>query len=315
MGSFSRQQIGQGVWRLARQQYGVVARSQLVDLGLSDRAIKHRIAKGRLHIIERGVYAVGRPILGQPGKWMAAVLGGGPGAVLSHRSAAALWGICVDQGGPISITVPVKGGRLRPALDVHRRPGLRQSDTTTRHRIPVTTIVCTLIDIALDLNPSRLERAINEADRLDLVDPPTLLERLDDYTAQPGVGRLRETLGQRTFRLTDSELERRFLQLVATARVPMPQTRQHVNGFKVDFLWPDLGLVVETDGLRYHRTPAQQARDRLRDQVHTAAGLTPLRFSHAQVRFERRHVEEILRHTVERLRVEVALARRREVPR
>jgi very-short-patch-repair endonuclease len=197
---------------------------------------------------------------------------------------------------------------------MHHRPGLRPSDVSSRHRIPVTTAICTLIDIALDLDQPRLERAINEADRLELVDPPSLLEALDRYTAQPGVGRLRETLGRRTFRLTDSELERRFLQLVGKARLPTPQTGQYVNGFKVDFLWPDLGLVVETDGLTYHRTPAQQARDQRRDQTHTAAGLTPLRFSHAQVRFERRHVEEILRHTVERLRVEAALARRRGVP-
>ena len=99
-------------------------------------------------------------------------------------------------------------------------------------------------------------------------------------------------LDRRTFRLTDSELERRFLPLARAAGLPVPLTRQRVNGFEVDFFWPDLGLVVETDGLRYHRTPAQQARDRLRDQAHTAAGLTPLRFTHAQVRFEPGHVRE-----------------------
>jgi very-short-patch-repair endonuclease len=75
-----------------------------------------------------------------------------------------------------------------------------------------------------------------------------------------------------------------------------------VNGFRVDFYWPELGLIVETDGLRYHRTPAQQAADRVRDQAHTAAGLTPLRFTHAQVRYERRHVEETLRTISQRLR-------------
>src|SRR5262249_19525671 len=150
----------------------------------------------------------------------------------------------------------------RPALEVHRRPGLRVSDVTERHRIPVTTAICTMIDIAIDLDDSRLERAINEADRLGLVDPETLLGKLGDYTAQSGVGRLRHLLGRNTFRLTDSELERRFFKLVAAARLPLPLTGQWVNGYKVDFLWPDLGLVVETDGLRYHRTPAQQARDR-----------------------------------------------------
>jgi very-short-patch-repair endonuclease len=98
---------------------------------------------------------------------------------------------------------------------------------------------------------------------------------------------------------------------VAAAGLPLPLTGKRVNGFKVDFLWPDLGLVVETDGLRYHRTPAQQDRDKRRDQTHTAVGLTPLRFSHAQIRFERQYVEEVLHRTIERLRVEAALARRR----
>jgi very-short-patch-repair endonuclease len=147
-----------------------------------------------------------------------------------------------------------------------------------------------LIDIARRLSPARLERAVNEADRLDLVDPETLAEALDSYPGQPGVGPLRVLLGKRTFRLTDSELERRFLRIVAEAGLPTPETGCRLNGFKVDFFWPEFGLVVETDGLRYHRTPAQQARDRVRDQAHLAAGLAPLRFTHAQVRFEAGYV-------------------------
>ena len=82
----------------------------------------------------------------------------------------------------------------------------------------------------------------------------------------------------------------------------LPETGVRVNGFKVDFYWPDLKLVVETDGLRYHRTPAQQQRDRLRDQAHLAAGLTPLRFTQAQVRFEAAHVERTLLNVAGRLK-------------
>src|SRR5438874_498259 len=106
-----------------------------------------------------------------------------------------------------------------------------------------------------------------------------------------GIRTLREVLDKHTFRLTRSELERLFLAIVRTAGLPIPLTQQILNGFKVDFYWPELGLVVETDGLRYHRTPAAQARDRLRDQTHAAAGLTPLRFTHAQIRWEPGHVE------------------------
>ncbi|HEU4598739.1 MAG TPA: DUF559 domain-containing protein, partial [Solirubrobacterales bacterium] len=114
---------------------------------------------------------------------------------------------------------------------------------------------------------------------------------------EPGTARLRFILDRRTFRLTKEELERRFLPITRKAGLPTPLTGRWVNEFEVDFFWPGLGLVVETDGLRYHRTPAEQARDRLRDQTHTAAGLTPLRFTHEQVRYEPEHVLAVLRAT------------------
>jgi very-short-patch-repair endonuclease len=289
------------VWRLAEEQHGVVGRQQLVALGLSKRAIEHRISKGRLHPVRVGVYAVGRPEITRHGRWMAASLSCGPGAVLSHGSAAALWGIGVEPGGWIEISVRASSTRRQKGVRVHRRPGLRSSEATIRAGIPVTTIVCTLIDIALDLDAPRLERAINEADRLSLIDPDTLRSVLETYRGRRGVARLRETLDRRTFRLTDSELERRFLRLVGETGLPIPLTRQHLNGFRVDFFWPELGLVVETDGLIYHRTPAQQARDHVRDQAHTAAGLTPLRFTHAQVRFEPEYVRKTLFAVARRL--------------
>jgi very-short-patch-repair endonuclease len=169
--------------------------------------------------------------------------------------------------------------------------------------IPVTTPIQTLIDLAGEMDDRRLERAVNEADRLDLVDPETLLRALDSFPSRRGVARLRALLGARVFRLTDSELERRFLRLVRRAKLPAPQTGARLNGFRVDFYWPRFGLVVETDGLRYHRTPAQQTRDRERDQAHTAAGLTQLRFTHAQVFRDPVRVGGTLRAVVRRLEV------------
>lgn len=144
---------------------------------------------------------------------------------------------------------------------------------------------------------------INEADKYNLTHPPQLREALDARVGEPGVAKLRFILDRRTFRLTKEELERRFLPLAAQAGLPVPLTGQFVNEFEVDFYWPGLGLVVETDGLRYHRTPAEQARDRLRDQTHTAAGLTPLRFTHEQVRYEPEHVLAILAQTASRLAI------------
>lgn len=298
-----RHSLSREAWDLARRQHGVVARRQLIQLGMSQEAIGHRLGNGRLHRLDRGVYAVGRPELTQHGRWMAAVLGCGATALLSHTSAAALWGIRPHrEDEPIHITVRFASPRERRGVAVHRRPKFSTTDLTVCDGIPVATPIRTMIDLATVLDPRRLERAVNEADRLDLVDPPTLLGALPDYPGQRGVGPLRALLADRVFRLTDSELERRFLHLVRRARLPVPLTRQRVNGYLVDFYWPRLGLVVETDGLRYHRTPAQQARDRRRDQAHTAAGLTALRFTHHQIRFEAVEVRATLERTIRLLR-------------
>lgn len=283
------------------RQHGVVARAQLLAHGLNSDAIGHRIASGRLHPVARGVYAVGRPQLSRHGIWTAAVLGCGQDAVLSHESAAALWGIRSHEHDQIEVSVPLEVRRRRPGVRVHRR-ALEPSELTSRHGIPVTALHRTLLDLARTLRRDDLEAAINTADKYDLTDPEQLRETLESYAGRPGVAVLRTILDRRTFLLTDSQLERRFLPIARRAGLPLPRTGQRVNGFRVDFYWPDLGLVVETDGLRYHRTPAQQGRDRLRDQAHVAAGLTALRFTHAQVRYEPAYVQSTLAAVARRLR-------------
>jgi very-short-patch-repair endonuclease len=184
---------------------------------------------------------------------------------------------------------------------VHRRTGLRDEDIVVRDGIRTTAPARTLVDLSAINGAASIERMVNEADRLDLVDPETLRASLGAYRGQRGVARLRAVLEPRTFRRTRSGLERCFLRLVERAGLPTPLTRQWVNGFEVDFFWPDIGLVVETDGLRYHRTAARQARDRLRDQAHTAAGMTPLRFTEDQIDFDVAYVIETLRTVARRL--------------
>lgn len=289
----SAQPLRAPVWQLAARQHGVVARRQLLALGLSADAIKHRVASGRFHPVRAGVYAVGRPQLSRFGVWMAAVLCCGPRAVLSHASAAALWEVDREQPERLELSVPLPLQRRRPGIVIHRR-ALGARDVTVRRGIPVTTPACTLVDVAARFDAARLEAAVNAADRLDLIDPERLRAALTALAGRPGVAALRALLDRRTFTLTDSELERRFLPLARRAGLPRPLTRVRVSGFLVDFFWPELGLVVETDGLRYHRTPSAQARDRLRDQAHAAAGLTPLRFTHAQVRYEPEQVVRTL---------------------
>lgn len=234
---------------------------------------------------------------------MAAVLACGNGSVLSHSSAAALWRIGYELRSVIELSLPSQSNRKIPDLRIHRRPSLRPRDVTTEYGIPVTTPIQTLLDLSLRLDRRGIERAINEADKYDLTNPPALRRALDQRSGEPGVAKLRAILDRRTFRLTKEELERRFLPLARKAGLPVPLTGQWVNEFEVDFYWPDLGLVVETDGLRYHRTPAEQARDRLRDQAHTAAGLTQLRFTHEQVRYEPDYVRRILAQTASRLAI------------
>jgi len=246
-----------------------------------------------LHPLARGVYAVGRPELTRHGHWMVGVLSCGSDALLSHGSAAALWGIGREHRGP-EISVRSASPRRRPGLRVYRRPTLAERDVARREGVPTTGIVQTLVDQAAILTARPLERLVNEADRLDLINPPALRVELEAHRCEPGVRPLRVLLDRRTFRLTRSELERLFLPLAARAGLSVPLTKQWVSGFEVDFFWPDLGLVVETDGLRYHRTPAEQARDRLRDQAHTAAGLVNLRFTHEQVRYEPEYVRSTL---------------------
>jgi very-short-patch-repair endonuclease len=287
-------------WALAGRQHGVISTEQLRELDFSWKAIEHRVASGRLHRLYQGVYAVGRRDVTQFGHLMAAVLASGEGAVLSHESAAALWGIRPWRGGRIEVSVPAQRRVRRKGIKPHRRAKLRAQDTTTRHGIPVTTPLLTLIDLATRLGTERLEAAVNEADKLDLIDPETLRAGLAGRR-EPGAGRLRRVLDERTFTLTDSELERRFRPIARRAGLPKPGARKRVNGHRVDFYWAELGLVVETDGLRYHRTPAQQTADRIRDQDHTAAGLTQLRFTHAQIRFEPQRVEATLQAVARRL--------------
>jgi very-short-patch-repair endonuclease len=281
-------------WRLVREQHGVITRVQLLALGFGSRSIEHRVKSGRLHPIARGLYAVGRPDLTPQGRWMAAVLVCGDGAALSHRSAADLWGIGKEERGRIDLTVRRECRIRRAGLKVRARASLPERNVVRRFGIPVTTPTQTLVDLATELKPLRLERAVNQADVHDLIDPETLRRSLDAYVGMPGAGTLRTMLDRHTFRLSDSDLEIYFRPLALAAGFPMPLSKQWVLGFEVDFLFPDHGLIVETDGLRYHRTPAQQARMVKRDQAHTAAGYRVLRFTHWQIAHAPNEVAEVL---------------------
>lgn len=179
--------LGRAAWALARRRHGVIARRQLVDLGASRAWIEHRIARGRLFRVHRGVYAVGRRELTRKGRLMAAVLRCGAGATLSHRSAAVLWRILERWRGPIDVSLGAAVSRRPSGIAVHRTRTLTDQDVITHEGIPVTTPARTLIDLATVLGPNQLEAAVNEADALGLIDPETLRAELAQRKGQPGI--------------------------------------------------------------------------------------------------------------------------------
>ena len=222
------------------RQHGVVSRSKLLDHGYDANAIRHRVAAGRLHRVRRGVYAVGRPRLTQNGHWMAGVLRCGPEAVLSHGSAAALWGIQPMRPGPIEISVPAHVRIRAGGIAVHRRAVLDADAVRFREAIRVTSPACTLIDIA-----ARLER--------------------DQLEARAALSGARSRRGFRC------------------------QTGKYLNRTHGSTSsGPNSGWLSRPTGTRYHRTPARRTGSCPRSRAPAAAGLTPLRFTRAQVGFRSR---------------------------
>ena len=298
------QTSGEKLWELARKQHGVAARRQLLGIGFTESAIKHAFASGRLHRTGwRGVYSVGRPELTEYARPMAAVLWAGPDAVLSHESAAMLWEIRKYRGREIHLSMPAVRRRVaRYGVTVHRRANLGRMHVTRQRGIPVTTPIRTLIDLAaVTRHRHRVERDIDQAHARSLLKLETLREEIEAAKRQPGVPLLRNILDRDLFVLTDSELERLFVPIALRAGLERPQTQVDVNGYRVDFYFPSLGLVVECDSLRYHRTPFEQRLDRLRDQAHDAVGTPFTRYTHWQIANEPRYVERHLARVAARL--------------
>ena len=278
---------------LAERQHGVVTLGQLQLVGgLGRAAVSRRAAGGRLHRVHRGVYAVGRPRLTIHGHWMAAVLTYGPAAVLSHRSAAGLWGLRADHRARTDVTVPGAAARRRPGIDVHRSATLSERDITTVDGIPCTAVARTLIDLGDVAGRREVERAVDQAEVKRLFDLRATEDALERAGPRRGARVLRAVLADRQEpTLTQSRLEEGFLALCRTAALPSPAVNAWIAvedgvAYKADFLWRAERLVVETDGRGFHSHRAAFEHDRLRDQRLTLAGYTVVRFTWRQVRHE-----------------------------
>jgi very-short-patch-repair endonuclease len=283
--------------RLAEQQHGVVARRQLLAAGLTRKAIVHRLRAGRLYCLSRGVYAAGHRLLTPKARWMACVLAGGPGAALSFRSAAALWEIRHWRGA-VDVTLPTSR-RQRPGITWHVS-NLPADELTVRDAIPVTTVPRTLLDLAAVLDKRGLERAINEAEVQRHADPLSLSTLLARYLRRRGTAAIRAVLaeGRIGTSVTKSELEERFLRLLADRRLPRPELNASIGvrgGFvEVDCVWRSSRLIAELDGRAIHGTVRAFERDRARDRALGAAGWRVIRITWRQLNQEARELTEDL---------------------
>jgi len=269
---------------IAARQHGVITRAELVLVGVSKSAISDRVYAGRLHRIHRGVYAVGHRNLSNEGKWMAAVLACGESAVLSHTSAAELWGIRrprrpsePDKSAAIHITVPIASGRRRRrGFTLHRSSTLIAGHCTRRNGIPVTNPGRTLADLRPLLSPAQLAAAIREAEFLGLpragVRPPDPVR---------------------------SELEQLFLALCRRQRLPRPGVNVRIDRYEVDFIWADARLIVEVDGWESHRSRSAFEEDRARDARLSVLGYRVLRFTWRQVTDDGAGVAKTIRALVQ----------------
>jgi very-short-patch-repair endonuclease len=268
---------------VASRQYGLITREQLIACGVSDSAIATRVKQVRLHRAHRSVYVVGHTAPTPLQREMAAVLAAGCDAVLSHESAAYLWGLADEPVGLAHVTLAYRDCK-KPGITAHRTRALPAADRTIRWGIPVTTPARTVIDLADRLDSRELEQMIAEARVMKCLTGGQLRQALRRSRGRRGAGRIRELLDQAHGpALTRSEAERRFLALIRAAHLPEPRTNAVVGGFEVDFYWPVEGLVVEIDGFAFHSSRRSFERDRERDAMLAATGLRVIRVTWLQV--------------------------------
>lgn len=283
-----RVQPDAAVARLAEGQHGVVARRQLLELGLGEDAVDHRLVIGRLHPVARGVYAVGHRVLSQAGIWTAAVLSSGSGAVLSHRSAAALWGIRDSVSGPVEVTASRKS---TSSSSIRRHHSTLPDDEVTVHEgIPVTVVPRTIFDLAASSSVDRVENAIRQAEYRRLYDRLSLIDMIDRYPGRRGVRRVRQALSRiesLPSGRTRSPLEERFLPFLRRYGLPRPRLNNWIvvgeERFEVDCHWSGTGQVVELDSWEAHGTRSAFREDRARDRILRTAGYSVTRISWAQL--------------------------------
>lgn len=292
------------IGELAGSQHGVVARRQLLDLGIGPGAISTRLTRGYLHAVHHGIYAVGHPVLTRYSRWMAAVLACGPGAVLSHRSAAALWGLLNVSTQP-EVTRPGRF-RKRPGIAAHFG-AVPADERTVREGIPVTSVPRAILDLAGLGARRQVQRVMYEAEVRQLTDEFSVPDLLARYPRRAGAPLLQELLtdGPAVRGTPINRIEDRFADLLDQHNVPQPRFNPHLSvagrQFRPDCLWQQDKLLVELDGAAVHGTRKAFEGDRERDRILLAAGYRTMRVTWRQLEREPdsliTHLRSVLRST------------------
>jgi very-short-patch-repair endonuclease len=267
------------LWKVAVDQHAVVSHRQLLQLGYSKSTIGREVSRGRLHRVHRGVYAIGHPALSDHGRGLAAVLACGKGALLSHGSAAWLWGLYDKCPQRHEVTVPARGHQA-VRIKIHHSTILEPADKTVSERIPVTAVARTALDLAARVrkgNPEGLLERAYQLGLLDLAEIDSLLPRCGGHT---GAGALREVVDlYRDPSFIRSLAERRFLALVKKAGLPRPAMNTWVGEIEVDAYWEQERFAVELDSFKHHSGRAAFERDPLRHESLKLIGIDSIRFT------------------------------------
>jgi very-short-patch-repair endonuclease len=288
---------------LVARQHGVIARRQLLAIGLSAGGIDHWVRNERLVVVRRGVYALGHAELRRQGHVLAAVLAVGDDAVLSHRSAARQWGLRPWSGTFVEISVPSRRGiKVKRDLRVHNATDLHPWEITEDDGIPLTTPARTLLDLAAVVPPHQLRRAVERAEQLEIYDHVAVLRVLAAHPRRPGSPALKALLADLqahgTTSMTRSDLEALFLQLCLDHDLPRPQVNRYDNGRELDFRWPERRVAVETNGFWVHRTRDAFERDHVRRLELEAAGWRVISLTWRQVTRRPHAIAEHVRSTL-----------------
>jgi hypothetical protein len=298
---------GQRLAEVAGRQYGVVSVRQLRALGYSHASVERAAVAGSLHRLHHGVYSVGHTVLSLHAHCLAGVLACDSEALLSHYSAAWLWGLLPTQPIPVHVTTSVRR-KPRLPLRVHHSQTLTDADRAFEDRIPVTSVPRTALDLAPWIRPESLDRLLQRAEELKLFDLPEFDSVLARNRGHHGASRLRRAIAiYAPPPFTRSGLERRFLELLAKGGIATPTTNYNVAGFELDVYWPDLRFAVELDVFETHGSHRSFEDDRLRDEDLKLAGAELTRVTGHRLDREPERVLERVARLLEQRRRELAL--------